>query len=93
MILHGSHHSFRKRIHQFIDHVIALYSEFQNGFKVISISQFCQRGMELLRKQLRIWSPEIFLILGAKRKQKQNMELSNSPVKTCKRHNHLFLKL
>ena len=64
MILHGSHRSFRKRIHQFIDHAIALYSEWVRG-----LFDFCQRGMELLRTQLRIQSPEIFLILEGKRKQ------------------------
>ena len=41
----------------------------QNGFQVFFISHFCQSGMELLRTQLRIQSPEIFLILEAKRKQ------------------------
>ena len=69
MILHGSHRSCRKRIHQFIDHAIALYSEWVRSLFYIA---FLSKGkMELLRTQFRIQSPEIFLILEAKRKQKK----------------------
>ena len=41
----------------------------QNGFKVFFIPHFCQRGMELLRTQLRIQLAEFFLILESKHKQ------------------------
>ena len=53
------------------------------------IAFLSERGMELLRTQLRIQSPEIFLILEAKRKLNNNAELSNTFVKTCsKRQNY-----
>ena len=39
--------------------------------------------MEILHTQIKIQWPHIFLILEAKRKQNNNAELSNSPVKTC----------